>query len=83
MGLNDRVVLWKPHPSHLVQDAPRERSLVSPIPFLNVLRENIGSNIGLDGLVVINLPWISEQQMISHVLANRGEVDASGDTQTR
>ena len=79
MGLNDRVVLWKPHPSHLIQDTPREWSLVSPIPFLNLLRENIGSEMGVECFTVINSPWVCEHYMIGHVLANRGEVDASGD----
>ena len=60
MGLDDCVVLRKSQPSHLVNYGPREWSLVSPVPFLNVLRENVGSEIVIEGLVVINLPWTRE-----------------------
>ena len=37
--------------------------------------------MGLGGLVVINSPWISEKYVVGHVLADRGEADASLDTQ--
>ena len=83
MGLDDRVVSREPQPSHLVEYGPREWSSVSLVPFVSLLWENCGREIGLESLVVINLPWISEHHVISHVLANRGEIDASGDTQTR
>ena len=83
IGLDDRVVLRKPQPSHLIAYGPRERPLMSLIPHLNVLRENVGSEIGVEGLVIINLPRISEIHMVSHVLADRGEIDASGDAQIR
>ena len=56
---------------------------MSLIPSPNVLRENSGSKMRLDSLVVINSPLISEQYVITHVLANRAEVHASDDTQTR
>ena len=83
MGLDDRVVLWKPQPSHLSSYGPREWSLVSPIPFLNVLGKDIGSEICLKGLIVINLPRVSEIYVVGHVLADRGKVNTSADTQTR
>ena len=82
MGLDNRVVLWKPHPSHLVSNGPREWTPVSPFPFLDPLRKDIGSKVGAKGFVAINPPRISDQYVIGHVLAYRGEVDTSGDTQT-
>ena len=54
---------------------------MSLIPFLNHLRENVGSKIGSKGFVAVNLPRVWNKYMVSHVLANRGEVDTSGDTQ--
>ena len=80
MGLDDPAVLWKPHPSHVIYSKRRERSLVSPTPFLKVLRENVGSKMDLVGIVVIHSPWVCEQYVIGHVLADRWEVDTSGDT---
>ena len=56
---------------------------MNPIPLLDVLRESVGRKIRLNSLIVIDFQWISEQHMITHVLADRGEVDASGNTQTR
>ena len=70
VSLDDRVVSWKPHPSHLVSDCPRERSTVSPIPFLNALRENVRSEVCLEGLVGIDLPSIYEGCVVTHVLAD-------------
>ena len=70
MGLDDRVVSRKPHPSHLADDGPREWPLVSLIPFLDSLRENVGGEIRVDGFVVINSPWISEKRVVGHVLAD-------------
>ena len=70
VGLDDCVVLWKPQPSHLVGDGPRKRSLVSPIPFLDILRENVGGKIGVEGFIVIDSPRIYEKHMVSHVLAD-------------
>ena len=70
MSPDDRVVSGKPHPSHLVSKCPREWPLVSLIPFLNALRESIGSSVGLEGLVGIDLPCIYEECMVGHVLAD-------------
>ena len=68
MGLDDRVVLWKPHPSHLASQSPREWPLVSPIPFLNPLREDVWSEMGLESVVIVNPPCIWEQHVVRHVL---------------
>jgi len=70
MGPDDRVVLRKPQPSHLVGDGPREWPLVSLIPFLDLLWENVGGEIGVEGVVGINSPWVSEKHVVSHVLAD-------------
>jgi len=70
VGLDDRVVLWKPQPSHLVGDGPREGPLVSLIPFLDPLREHVGGEVGVEGLVVINSPRIPEEHVVSHILAD-------------
>ena len=83
INLDDRVVLWKPQPSHLVKYGPRERSLVSLIPLLNILWKRVGSKIGFEGLICIGLPCIKEICVVGHVLADRREVDTGGDTQTR
>ena len=83
VGLDDRVILWKPQPSHLVSYRPREWSLVSLVPLLNILWESVRSEIRLEGLVCIGLPCIEEVCMVGHVLADRREVDTGGDTQTR
>ena len=57
---------------------------MSLIPFLDVLCDNVGSEIGVKGFVIIDgLPPVREQYVVSHVLADRGEVDASGDAQPR
>jgi len=55
---------------------------VSLIPFLNTLREHAGSEVGLEGLIGIDLPPIYEECVVTHVLANRGEVDTRSDAQT-
>jgi len=55
---------------------------VSLIPFLDTLREDAGSKVGLEGLIGIDLPRIYEECVVTHVLANRGEVDARSDAQT-
>ena len=52
---------------------------MSLIPFLDLLWENVGSEVGVDGLVGISLPRIPEINVVAHILADRGEVDASGD----
>ena len=83
IGLDDRVVLWKSQPSHLVSYRPREWSLVSLVPLLNVLWESVGSKICLEGLICIGLPRIKEVCMVGHVLADRREVDTGGDAKTR
>ena len=83
MGLDDRIVLREPHPSHLVGAGPREWSLASLVPSLYVLWEDIGGEMGIEGFVVIDLPTISEHHVVGKVLANRGEINASGDTQVR
>ena len=83
IGLDDRVILWKPQPSHLVSYRPREWSLVSLVPLLNVLWESVGSKICLEGLICIGLPRIKEVCMVGHVLADRREVDTGGDAKTR
>ena len=83
MGLDGRVILRKPQKVHLIGYCPREWPMMNPIPLLDVLRESVGRKIRLNSLIVIDFQWISEQHMITHVLADRGEVDASGNTQTR
>ena len=83
VGLDNRVVLWKPQPSHLISYRPREWSLVSHVPLLNILWESVGSKIRLEGLVGSGLPRIEEVCMVGHVLADRREVDTGGDAKTR
>ena len=83
MGPDDRVILREPQQSHLISVGPGERSLVSLIPFLDSLRENVGIEIGVKGFVAADSPSICEHQVVSHVLADRGEIDTSGDAQTR
>ena len=56
--LDDRVVLWKPQPSHLVGCGPWEQPLVSLVPLLNQLLESVRRKIGLDGFVGIGLSRI-------------------------
>ena len=51
MGLDDRMVLRKPQPSHLVGDGPRERSLVSLIPFLDLSSPEDPENYNADQLL--------------------------------
>ena len=63
----------------MVKEGPREWPLVSLIPFLDPLRENVGSEVGVEGLVGINSPRIPEKHVVAHILADRGEVDTSGD----
>ena len=70
IGLDDRVVFWKPQPSHLVRYRPRERSLMSLIPLLNILWKFVGSKIRLEGLVGSGLPCVYEQRMVGHVLSD-------------
>jgi len=70
MSLDNRVILRKPHPSHLVSNCPREWSLVSLIPFLNALGERVGSKVGLECLIGVDLPRIHEICVVSHVLAD-------------
>ena len=82
IGLDNRVILWKPQPSQLTDNSPWQRSLMSLTPFLNHLRENVGRKIGSKSFVVVSLPRVWNKYVVSHVLANRGEVDTSGDTQT-
>jgi len=55
---------------------------MGPIPLLNVLGEGVGNEVGLDGLIGKKLPRIHEEYVVGHVLADRGEVDTSIDTQT-
>jgi len=43
---------------------------VSLIPFLDPLRENIRGKMGVEGLVAINSPRVSEEHVVSHILAN-------------
>ena len=56
---------------------------MSLVPLLNILWESIGSKIRLERLVCIGLPRIKEVCMVGHVLADRREVDTSGDAETR
>ena len=62
---------------------PGESDSIAEIPLLNILWECVGSKIRLERLVCIGLPCIYEHRMVGHVLADRREVDASGDAQTR
>jgi len=70
MGLDDRVVLRKPQPSHQAGDGPRERSLVSLIPFLDLLWENVWGEVVVEGVVGINSPRIYDKHVVGHVLAD-------------
>ena len=70
VGLDDRVVLWEPQPSHLARNRPREWSLVSLVPLLNILWESVGSKIRLEGLVCIGFPRVYEHRMVGHVLSD-------------
>ena len=70
MCLDDRVILWEPQPSHLVSNAPREWPLVSLIPFLDLLLENPGGEIGVECFIGIDPPRISEKYVVSQVLAD-------------
>ena len=83
MGLDDRVILREPQQSHLISVGPGEWSLVSIIPFLDSLRENVGIEIGGEGFIAVDSPPIREHQVVSHILADRGEIDTSVDAQTR
>ena len=71
MSEDDFVVYWKPHPSHLVRARPREWSLVgiSLIPFLHILWKMFGREVGVDGVVIVDLPWVPKKHIVSHVLA--------------
>ena len=83
MGLDDRVIRWKPQKSHQISVDPGEWSLVGPIPFLNSPREKVGVEIGVEGFIAADSPPICEPYVVSHVLADRGEIDTGGDAQTR
>jgi len=57
---------------------------VAPCEFdsiLDLLRENGGGN--KKGSVNVGLLRIREGRLVSHALADRGDVDTSGDTQVR
>ena len=83
MGLDDCPTLRQPQPSHQVRGGPRQWSLVSPMPFLDLLWEDIWGKVGVESLVTINLPRISKKHVVSHILPDRGEVDTCRDAKSR